>query len=399
MAPVTRRYRRHVQVLIFGLATYVALAAGVNLWIDPWELWRPLPDSDRSHTTNNERISLANDIHNSEKFEVLLLGSSRARYLLNNGKSQHIEKDAARPFFGEKPVFDAALAGASIRHMRRIFEHALHYHPVGELVLLLDDVMMNTYRPLGSGWNEANYYGSPNYQTALERVLSLADFSMFESSARILLAKSRVPSKEVNEKVGDISDSWRNGIEEFSRRELYGCYEIGPSPRDDLDRLLSLAKQRNIRVTIIASFIHPALFEYFYRSDSGKGMKLFMAAVGDAASRHDVPAWFFSPFTSITSGTPRIGYADPEFYDKPDFYDPGHANYLIGKRLLEWTLKGVQHDDLRGYRLDKSSPDEILALIEPQRTLRTRQDDIRFLDFIASSPLIAGHACPTHKGK
>lgn len=391
---VTRRYRRHVQVLIFGLAAYVALAAGVNLWIDPWEIWRPLSASDRPHTMNNERISLANDIRNSDKFEALLLGSSRVRYLFDKGDSRHTQIDLTRPFFGEKRAFDAALAGANIHHMRRVFEHALRYHPVSDLVLLLDDVMMNTYRPLGNGWNEANYYGSSNYLTGLERVLSLADFSMLKSSTNILRARIETPAKDANMKVLGIPEVWKNDTEEFSRRDLYGCYEIGPSSRDDLDRLLTLAKQHNVRVTIIASFIHPVLFEYFYRSDKGAGLRLFMSAVGELAIRHDVPAWYFSPFTSITSGTPRIGYSNPEFFDRPDFYDPGHANYLIGKRLLEWTLKGVRHDDMQGYRLDKSSPDEILSSIEPGRTLRIQNNDIQFLDFIVSNPLIAGHACP-----
>lgn len=257
---VTRRYRRHVQVLIFGLAAYVALAAGVNLWIDPWEIWRPLSASDRPHTMNNERISLANDIRNSDKFEALLLGSSRVRYLFDKGDSRHTQIDLTRPFFGEKRAFDAALAGANIHHMRRVFEHALRYHPVSDLVLLLDDVMMNTYRPLGNGWNEANYYGSSNYLTGLERVLSLADFSMLKSSTNILRARIETPAKDANKNVLGIPEVWKKDTEEFSRRDLYGCYEIGPSSRDDLDRLLTLAKQHNVRVTIIASFIHSSCF-------------------------------------------------------------------------------------------------------------------------------------------
>ena len=177
-SPHTLAFHRYVVFVIGGLAIYMALAVSVNIFVDPWELYGPLHYKVVPKGVNFERVTLAHNIRLSARIDILLLGSSRIRYLLDKGNARLVDPQKTATFWGEGRVFNAALAGANMHQMRRVFEHALHYHPVRELVFLLDDVMLNSNRPLANGWYEYNYFGSPDYQSPLERALSLADAAM-----------------------------------------------------------------------------------------------------------------------------------------------------------------------------------------------------------------------------
>lgn len=390
-------FHRYVVFVIGGLAIYVAFAVSVNVFVDPWELYGPLRTKVSPKGVNFERVTLAHDIRLSEKFDVLLLGSSRIRYLIDRGGARLVDPQKTATFWGEGRVFNAALAGANMHQMRRVFEHALHYHPVRELVFLLDDVMLNSNRPLANGWYEYNYFGSPDYQSPLERALSLADAAMLEASVRILLA-NHVMTAPVSGDTSSVSPElsgaqWEQGIAEFDRRDLYGCFQIGPNPRDEFDRILVLAKQNHVKVTLLTSLIHPSLFEYFYRSDEGEGVRVFLSVIRDAALRHAVPAWYFSPFSPVTRGAPRVSYMRSEFYESPDYFDPGHANHLIGIKLLDRAIRGIEQSDLNAYRLDQQPAEEVFDSISAERRLRIQEEKLPFTEFLESHRLVAGQAC------
>ena len=389
--------------MIGGLALYVLVGAAVNFWVDPWEVWRKLPsDWVIPRDTNFERVTLANNIRNAKRFDVLLLGSSRAVNLMGSSERE-VDIQASAPFFGERRVFIASLAGTNIYSKRRILEHALHYHPVREVVLLIDDVMMNVHRPNGIGWQESNYFGSLNYQTTMERMLSLADFSMLHASVGLLHANMLRASAQGDSKLGNVDDfdaRWRAEMirrtEEFRRRDLYGCFEITQKPRNELGRFLELAKQNNVRVTIISSFIHPLLFEFSYRSDNGQAQRDFLSALKDAADRHNVPTWFFSPLSPIVRSTLRTEpLRRPP--GNPDFDDVGHVNAQMAKMLLERALKGVNRDDLKGYRLNDTTIDEVITDVQAQRELWDQGNYLIFEDHLKSNPLIARQECPSSR--
>ncbi len=391
----TANFRGYFSVLAACLAAYMTIAAAINYWVDPWEIWRSLPPYIKvPQEITFEHITLAHNIRNAEPIDVLMLGSSRARYLLTDGVVRDIDPSRSRKIFGNQHVFQAAMAGSNIYHMRRVFEHALHYHPIRELVFLVDDVMLNMHRPRG-GWRDYNYYGSSTYQTPLERALSLVDFPMLEASVRLIVEnlKPRADAGAKTQDAVDIDKYWRGGVGEFSRKDLYGCYVIGDKQREDLDRILDLAARNNVRVMLITPFIHPALFEYFYRSDQGAGVKEYLSTLTDAAVRFQVPLWFFSPYSAITNGTPHLFNTDPAFFEQPDFYDPGHANYAIGTRILEVVLLGAEHAELQGFRLDILGVENVLDQIKTIRERWIAKNEDRYGDFIRFIPLTAGQAC------
>ena len=391
----SKGFRRHVVVLLLGLVTYFGFAASINYWMDPWEIFHPTRYSAAPSWVKTERITLAHNIRNAAPFDVLLLGSSRIRYLVVDGGPRNPDVSITAPYFGDKNVYNAALAGSNIYQMRRILEHALHYHPVKEMVLLLDDVMMNTHRPLGNGWQEFNYYGSPSFQTDLERWLSLVDFAMLKETAGFIL-EAQTKSAQGGAPTSDgLNNVWTSGLGEFTRRDLYGCFEIDARTRGELDRILSIAKEQGIRVTLISSFIHPALFEYSYRSDNGLSQRNYLTLVRELAIKHQVPAWLFSPYSAITSGSPHRSYALEEFKSSPDFFDPGHANAQIGRKMLDLALKDQASPDLNGYRLNDISMDNLLNELERQRSNRLQKQDILFMDYVKEHPIKARQACST----
>ena len=196
-------FKRHAINLLIGIGTYCCVSAGLNYWMDPWQIYGPT----RYSESRAERITLAHNIRNATPFDVLLLGSSRVRYLLDDGRQRSPDRVLTEAYFGNQIVFNAALAGSNIYQMRRIFEHALHKHKPKQLVLLLDDVMLNSYRPLGSGWHEYNYYGSPSYHNALERALSLVDFAMLKETVAFMLQWIR-GNEQLAGEIVSLPDSW-----------------------------------------------------------------------------------------------------------------------------------------------------------------------------------------------
>ena len=356
------RFRSYVVAVLCGLLIYFLTAALINYYFDPFTVYKPLRAWKHvPRTTNIERVTLSHDLRRAEPIDVLFIGSSRVRYVFGkNGGS--VEKSSSAAYFPNKHVYIAAMVGSNIHVMRRVFEHALHYHPIQELVFLVDDVMLNTNRPLGAGWNDSNYYGSPTYYTPLERALQMVDFSMLQSSVGLWLANSgrKANDTEPLSYNHDIQAQWRQNVAEFSRRDLYGCYEIGSAPVSELDQIIVLAKRHNVKVTLISSFIHPAFFEFFYDSDGGKGLRRFLTVLRNAAVKYSVPAWYYTPYSPIARGTPRIHYFQPAFYDAPDFADPGHANFLMYTRLFDRAFLGKKNSDVLGWLLNDVKVDDIM---------------------------------------
>lgn len=395
-------FRRYLRIALGGLVVYVVFAVSVNFFVDPWELYGPLRiKGSLPGGINLERVTLAHNIRLAEKFSVLLLGSSRVRYLVDEGRVRLLDPKKTAKFWGGERVFNAALAGANVHQIRRIFEHALHYHPIHEVVFMVDDIMLNSYRPVGNGWYEYNYFGSQDYQTSFERTLLLADAAMLEASARILLA-NYTPMASISGNMlsppSGLSDAlWERGILEFQRRDMYGCFEIRQSPRDELDRIFELAKQNHVKVTLLTSLVHASLFEYFYRSDEGAGVREFLSAIREVGLRHAVPVWYFSPFSPAASKAPQVNFISPGLYESPDYFDPQHVKPLIGVKLLDRALRGVEQSDLSAYRLDQQPTEEVFASISAERRMRIQEEELPFAYFLESHRLVAGQACSGHR--
>jgi hypothetical protein len=393
-------YRRYLLLVVAGLVVYVLVGAAINFWMDPWEVWRPLPAYRViPRGTNYERATIPNNIRNAAPFEVLLLGSSRVGPFLQSA-SREVDPAVSAPFFGQRRVFRANLAGTNIYTMSRILEHALHYHPVNEVLLLTDDVMLNVYRPNGAGWQERNYFGSSNYQTTVERVLSLADFSMLQASLGLIAAnlhdsdaRPAEPPPGQAEIAARVRADAIARIEEFRRRDLYGCLEITQKPREELGRFLEVARQSKVRVTVVSAFIHPALFEFSYRSDDGRAQRDYVEALKEAADRYGVATWFISPFSPIAYGAPRS-----KSPGEPDFEDVGHTNPEMAALVLNRVLKGIEHTGLLAYRLNDVAVDDVVAAVRTQREQWLQAKDLPFADYLKANPLIARSDCPRSRG-
>lgn len=163
------------------------------------------------------------------------------------------------------------------------------------------------------------------------------------------------------------------------------------SPRQRPKRRGTLAKEHGVELTLVASLIHPALFEYQYRSDGGKGTFEFLSALRHAAIRHGISAWYFSPFSPITRDTPHWYFGKA---DRKDFYDPGHVTKVIGTKMMERIFEGSEQKDLRSYRLDQVRAEDVMKDMLADRRDRLRDATLPFDEFLSAHPLKAGQACP-----
>jgi hypothetical protein len=220
---------------------------------------------------------------------------------------------------------------------------------------------------------------------------------MLYSSAKILFSSTRIHPPEIERISKNVEPQfWMSSIEEFSRRDLYGCYEIGAEDIRELELIFGLAQDHGIKLTVVASFIHPTLAEYFFRGDNGAAFMRFLSVVRQSAISHDVPAWFISPYSHMASGTPIHSYEDPLFLGLPDFYDPGHANMAAYRKILDAVFfNGAERaDDLVITKLDSLSLEQVEARFRKSRNDYLRRAELKFWDRLDSLRLAPRSRCP-----
>jgi len=338
-------------IFILGGVTLVAgVVLAVNIAMDPWGLMYNPNNHTQGASPNfqgvNERITHAYWMRQNT-FDVLHVGSSRVRYMLDKGIDGIISSAQSKTVYPDKTVYSAGISGTNMHIMRRVTEHALALQDLSQAILLIDFVSMNDARPDGAGWKDERYEGGRISESKIAILSNYLSFNMFSTSLENMfpdIFANKDESSIANiikmpepRSQKDKEEQWKLLTSEFFRYDLYGCYSLSQRAIEDIDVTLAQLKGRDVDVKILFPPIHYTLYEMIWRTGNWENYKNFVRSVVKIAAKYDVPTWHSSPYTPFTDmDILKYDYAvDKEFDLQPNYYDPGHANQIISLELLK----------------------------------------------------------------
>lgn len=326
-----------------GITLFAGGLLMVNIVVDPWGLMSAakvnVSDGVPVFKSANERVAHAY-LMRQNNFNVLHVGSSRVRYLLDQGLDGIISSEKSMEIYPEKTVYSAGVSGVNIRIMRRLTEHALALQNISDVLFMIDFVAMNDARPDGAGWDDERYEGGRIVESRVAILSNYLSLNMLEASIDNLKSKfTNTEHNTLNKRRSKLQmeRDWKSSIEEFRRYDLYGCYSLSQSTVNQLDLALSELKARNVDAKIMIPLIHYTLFEMIWQTENWSNYKKFIRSVVNTAAKYGYPVWHFSPYGPYANvDIFKYDYmTDETFNAEPNFYDPGHTNHIIGHELLK----------------------------------------------------------------
>lgn len=369
MSP-SRRY------LVIAFATGLGLVAtvvGVNRLVDPY--W--VHDAPGIAGLNLHRTEFGHHVRLGKSWRIarlkpaaLILGSSRADVALD---PQHAS-------FRAQPVFNAALPGANLHELRRMFEYAHALRPLDQVVLAADFFMFNSTYPVRADFSEGRLgFGPERMQDWASTLVSLDAFvdslaTVREQYARDdwldytpaghhdwthaewHLANLGGPSAAFREVIEHMPRLWRPFPER--RYQLGGDSGIvGTSDAlVDYRRILERAHDDGIALHVVILPVHVALLDALREmdlSDEYEAWKRELVAihrdVARARATDSFPLWDFTGHAIAQEPVPDGRDATMRY-----FWDAGHVTSEVGGRVLDRVLGSGSRslDDGFGARLD-----------------------------------------------
>lgn len=328
---------RHFLKYFFGFLAVFFLACGaVSFVVDPYGIWdnHGLVGINRikNKISNRERLFKAVAVM-QKKPDIILMGSSRTLLGLN---PEHPALQA------RGHVYNLGLSAASMKEIKKYFEHALANQPdLKEVVLGLDFFMFNELRKQAGDYDE-NLIGRRRlpFQNGFASLFSI---SALKDSVLTALYNYRFPAGAQDYKPNgmmDIAVIDKRGLEKLGSRQktfedalksdffggsLYSRYRFSEDAFADLKHLISLCRDKGIRLTLFVSPSHAAEWEGLRMANAWSDFENWKRSV---VKLH--PLWDFSGYNSVT--TEPIGDA------MLNYIDSSHYTVRVGNWILERTL-------------------------------------------------------------
>lgn len=304
-----------------------------NFFVDPWGLVH------NNRFAAPERIGLSYYIRKNN-FETMILGSSRTRYLLRDqGSDGLVDTSKTLPsIFENNKVFVAALSGANIYVMKRVIDHTLILKNLKNLILVIDFSSMNDRRPNGNGWKDERFEGAQITEGQFSKFSNFLSFEMLKSSYNFLKVKN---SKELIKKERSyeiIKSQWTYNLSEFLRYDLYGCYTTNSKTWGYLETMFKNLKANNVKVKVIIPGLHYSMYEMIFRTGNWDKYKFFLKNVKNINKKYDNELFLISPYKALKD-IEVLNYDyqyHKEFFNSPNFFDPGHLNGNVGKDIIRF---------------------------------------------------------------
>lgn len=308
---------RYLYSLLLTLLLSLLLVAGFNRVVNPYGIFSgpeiAALNRDKPETLTRQRMSKAYGVA-SRKPEAIILGTSRALAL-----------DPEHPHWAKLRAYNLALTSSSIYEQWRYLQHAQAINPLQEVVIGMDYFMFNSQT--GKNFREARLAVKPDgsaqrnlggyeMNDLMAGVLSL---SALRSSLATIEQQGKVhdPVREKRERI--ISNGGHRGLFSEMERDLFQTYagtsgqrnyaEIGSyDAPGSMRRILRLAQQENIRLTLFISPSHARMWEVWRIVGLSKTLEGWKQALVEAngeeakrAGKTPFPLWDFSGYNSVTT--------------------------------------------------------------------------------------------------
>jgi len=346
-------YQEYFKRFVAGALLAAAAVVTLNIVIDPLDVFRvvKIKNLNLYKTAYSSYARLAKpmqiEMHQPTR---LALGSSRV--FLGIPMDQHS--------WSEGKGFNAGMNGATIKTVVDLFEHATAVSDVQDALISTDLFMFNVNQ-LSAYPNKLARDGESAREKAIRQasLFSEALFSpditaaMFETMRKQDEKYNKfLPSGQTNpeyEQKKSMRDGYINRFLQFEdslvrvawsrcRDNQFPFAKDGKNSFDELDRILRLAGEKNIRLRLFISPIHARVFETMSAAglwDEFEEMKIQLVMhAQDARNLYpslDVQVWDFSGYNPLTSEAIPSDPTQSMLW----FYDSSHFSDAVGRMILD----------------------------------------------------------------
>ncbi|HHP7232146.1 MAG TPA: hypothetical protein ACFCUY_14965 [Xenococcaceae cyanobacterium] len=337
----------------------IIITGFINWLIDPQDVFNTPNylgiNHSKPHKDDNDRLYKATDIIRTRP-QIIIIGSSRTKQGINPDHSVFDQKNLE--------VYNLALNGPNFYEVRRYVEHAIHNQPnLKEIVLGIDFFMFNANLDNQPTFNEARLEKS---QIILDdKIKVLFSFDSLTNSKDTILASKKVPTTEnsygengfmPNRNADKAETVWRfnQSIELYFT--LHSNYEFSQQYWSDLEKLIKLCQENNIKLKVFISPAHATQWESIYVTNRWQVFEDWKRNLVQLT-----PVWDFSGYNSVT--TEKISNRMNNYVDN-SHYTPAIGN-LIVNRIFDYPTSEIPNDF--GILLTKDNIESHLSKIRQER--------------------------------
>lgn len=382
--------RRFLSLFLLLVGGSFLVIMSFNIWVDPSEMLRGGSTSGIIAEKNfpvGQALSVPFRIRVEERIGTLIVGSSTARYILPDSKSRIRTSPEALRYFESQPVFNAAMAGATLAMAVQTMRHTLALHEVEEILYVLNFDGWSANRFFLPDYNPDNFNGKSDLRSYARILPILWSPKLTAASIETFLFNvvpgfaERYRERRKFRKRYDLKH-WRQHLADFRSRGKYGGFEFDHEAFTKLVDTIILAKERGVEFGIIASPIHPFLMEIIYACQKFDDYKNHLKLIAEIGARYSVNVVAFNLYRPPFSLNYIENSASPRDFNGPRFADGMHFNTLIGLDLVRFLKTGqTTLDGLEGVFLAPDNVDDYVRLLEDGRQayIRSNRDVLESL--------------------
>ncbi len=357
-------FRRYLIALGSLLLLGLMITAIVNLMVDPYGVWRlveiPGINTSKSERRDQNYLFKASDLMR-ERPQVLIMGSSRAAFGL----------DPEHPLFAEQgwgKAYNSALTGGHMYAQRRYLEHAIYHNPDLKLIIWgLDFFAFSKQVGIPYAFNDDRL--ATDHLPLTDITGTLLSLDALLASVQTVVSNLRHPGYQPYYDNGQLTamdmarqvehKGMRSRFDQSLKLYLNGTtrlrdYKDSPTAWQEFERVLLLAKTRDIELRLFVSPVHTAMLEAIRLRGRWDDYLAWMKRLAGYAHYWDFA--FPSPVTK-----------EPIRDQMQNYWDVSHYRSNVGNRLLSKILR-----ENNGYA-DDLGKSISLAVIDHHATELTTQ--------------------------
>lgn len=335
-------------VLFFCIPIFVGFATimGMNIYVDPLALFgAPHPGDtfpEKNFQSIPEHMTLPIVIRNANEIGTLIVGSSTARYVLENPSNRIRNSETAKLLFSNGPVFNAALGGGTVHMALDVIQHAAAFHDVKEVVYVLNFDGLSAKRNVSENYHAKHYDGLKGGRAYARILPILWSTETTQDSIKTLISRYLPSAAEADVKgKGAVSarTRWLRNTGDYLYAGLYSDFDMTTAEIQAIKDIVALAKSRGIKLSIMASPIHPIQMEMIFEAGIFNEYAQHLRIISELSRDADFPFVAFKSYTPpFSSDYFNVGVEGMPV-DVPYYQDGVHFNTAIGTDLLRF-MKG-----------------------------------------------------------
>ena len=311
-------YTRFLKQSVAFSTFYLIIIFLINCFADPYGLRR------YGGRVNNAHLVKAITVNRIKPSTVLMGSSGVARGL--NPDNPILAKHGK--------VYNYSILGASIYELKRYFQHVAHNGHLNAAILSLDFYAFNGLREVRPGFSESRLGTNimlPQDFFSLYLSLDSLKLNANPNLRGVYFSKNGTYNHEINaQKRSEIFAIELQ--EDFSPEEqMYASYQPSSETVGYFERIVDLAKDEEIDLTV---FIPPLHVTLFYAAMLSEYWPTYQQWMRDIVAVQ--PVWDFSGCNSVTT--------EPISPHMKNFEDPSHYTFKTGDHILARILGNTSQE-------------------------------------------------------